>query len=405
MKASSFTVVHWAPHGLVALKHFHFSAKPCLTFNITPSVETFTQRANAGINITLLSICDLPALHPPSECSPTMKKCKGEGRRLFYYSLIHWWYTSSRMGDSIQTMKEWENPHPVCSTLGIWGSRFHLLQQTGWKLNIFMTAIILRTFKFSFFFFAVSWKILRPCCDKQHSRPSSESLRKRLSSWVCVLVHFRTSGSDEAQKPHEKANGDGRPPLDRASLELTSLSRTCLPSSSRVALWETYQTFLPPGQFDTTRTTAAGICTFADFNRIWLQKQASMKWRCEIFIDIYKLEDNKKNFRPATLWGSFLHWFGAAFPSELGKTKYVSLRVCVRATGDLPSLSRSINQKTMLPRQPTFLEKEFYVWYKLWKHYVTFRMAAICWSLSGLIKPLLCCWGTIFWQEKSKKVL
>lgn len=69
----------------------------------------------------------------------------------------------------------------------------------------------------------------------------------------------------------------------------------------------------------------------------------------------------------------------------------------------LLSLSMSSNQKTMSPQRPTFLEKEFHVWYKLWKHYVTFQMAAICWSLSGLIKPLLCCLGTIFWQEKIKK--
>lgn len=63
-------------------KHFHFLARPCLTFNITPSVETFTQRANAGTNITLLSICDLQALHPPSERSSTMEKRMGEGGSL-----------------------------------------------------------------------------------------------------------------------------------------------------------------------------------------------------------------------------------------------------------------------------------------------------------------------------------
>lgn len=162
MKALPFTVVRWASHGLVARKHFNFFAKSCLTFNITPSAETFTQRANAGTNITLLSIYDLPALHPPSQCSPTMEKCKGEGGRSHRHSLIHWCYTNSRIGDSIQTMKEWENPRPVFSTQGIWGSRFHLFQQIGWKLNIFMIAIVLGTFKFSFSFFAVSWKTQRP---------------------------------------------------------------------------------------------------------------------------------------------------------------------------------------------------------------------------------------------------
>lgn len=139
--------------------------------------------------------------------------------------------------------------------------------------------------------------------DKQHARPSSELQLKRLSTWVCVLVHCRTSASDEAQKLNEQINGDEHPSLGRASPQL----RTRLgPLSSHVALWETFQSFLSPIQFDTARTTAAGICTFADFHRIWLQKQASMKRRCEIFIDIYKLEENKKNFRPDTLWGCFL---------------------------------------------------------------------------------------------------
>lgn len=64
------------------------------------------------------------------------------------------------------------------------------------------------------------------------------------------------------------------------------------------ALWETHQSFVPLIQFD---TTAADFCTFADLDRIWLQKQASVKWRCKIFMDIYKLEGNKRNFRPDTL--------------------------------------------------------------------------------------------------------
>lgn len=153
MKAS-FTVAYWASHGLAALKRFHFFAKPYLTFNITPSVETFTRRANAGTNMTLLSICDLPTLHPPSECSPTMERRRGEGGILLCYSLIHRWYTSSRIGNMIQTMKEWEKPHPVCSTWGTWRRRFHLLQQIGW-IHIFMIAIILRIFKFAFLFCSV----------------------------------------------------------------------------------------------------------------------------------------------------------------------------------------------------------------------------------------------------------
>lgn len=72
------------------------------------------------------------------------------------------------------------------------------------------------------------------------------------------------------------------------------------PSFSPVALWETYQS-VPLIQFDTDCTAAADICTFTDFSMIWLQKQTSVKWRCKIFIDIYKLEGNKKNFRPDTL--------------------------------------------------------------------------------------------------------
>lgn len=73
------------------------------------------------------------------------------------------------------------------------------------------------------------------------------------------------------------------------------------PSFSPVALWETYQSVVPLIQSDTDCTAAADICTFADFSMSRLQKQTSVKWRCKIFIDIYKLEGNKKNFRPDTL--------------------------------------------------------------------------------------------------------
>lgn len=89
-------------HGLVVLKHFHCSANLCLLFNIIPSVETFTQRAETGTNRTLLSICDLPTPHPPSECIATMEKRKGEGGRLPRYSGSYWWYTSSRIEDWVQ---------------------------------------------------------------------------------------------------------------------------------------------------------------------------------------------------------------------------------------------------------------------------------------------------------------
>lgn len=89
-------------HGLVVLKHFHCSANLCLLFNIIPSVETFTQRAETGTNRTLLSICDLPTPHPPSECIATMEKHKGEGGRLPRYSGSYWWYTSSRIEDWVQ---------------------------------------------------------------------------------------------------------------------------------------------------------------------------------------------------------------------------------------------------------------------------------------------------------------
>lgn len=97
-----------ACHGLVPLKRFHCSANLCLLFNIMPSVEIFTQQAEMGTNITLLSICDLPALHPPSEWNATMEKCNGEGGRLPHYSGIYWWYTSSRIADSIQRTKVWK---------------------------------------------------------------------------------------------------------------------------------------------------------------------------------------------------------------------------------------------------------------------------------------------------------
>lgn len=96
------------------LKRFHCSANLCLPFNIIPSVETFTQRADMGTNITLLSICDLPALHPPSECNATMEKSKGEGGRLPRYSGIYWWYTSSRIADSIQRTKVCERLQTAC---------------------------------------------------------------------------------------------------------------------------------------------------------------------------------------------------------------------------------------------------------------------------------------------------
>lgn len=207
--------------------------------------------------------------------------------------------------------------------------------------------------------------------DKQHARPSSESQRNASApefvSW-CTAEHQILTKPRSCMSRKTETGIRCWAELLRSSRHWAEHALVLCPPALHCGK-PTRVFFL---QFDTARTTAAGICTFADFNGIWLQKQASMKRRCEIFIDIYKLEDNKKNFRPDTLWWSFLHWFGAVFPSELGKTKRVCLHVCVRATGNLPSLSTSINQKTMSPRRPTFLEKEFYAWYKLWKHYVTF---------------------------------
>lgn len=71
-------------------------------------IQSESRDGNKNTNITLLSICDLPALHPPSECSATMERSKGEGGRLPLYSGIYWWYTSSRIADSIQRIEVWE---------------------------------------------------------------------------------------------------------------------------------------------------------------------------------------------------------------------------------------------------------------------------------------------------------
>lgn len=104
MKKSDQVLCAW--HGLIASRHLNCSANLCLPFSIIPSVETFTERAGMGTNITLLSICDLLALHPPS--SATMEKSKGEGGGLPHYSGMYWWCTSSRITDSIRRTKVWE---------------------------------------------------------------------------------------------------------------------------------------------------------------------------------------------------------------------------------------------------------------------------------------------------------
>lgn len=99
-----------------ACKAFYFFANLCLAFNVIPSAETFTQRADTGTGITLLSICDLPAPHPRSECEATMEESEEEGGRLPHYSGAYWKYTSSRIAHSIQTTKVWENLLARCFT-------------------------------------------------------------------------------------------------------------------------------------------------------------------------------------------------------------------------------------------------------------------------------------------------
>lgn len=76
------------------------------------------RRADTGTSTTLLSICDLPAPHPRSECKATMEESKGEGGRLQHYSGVCWKYTSSRVAHSIQATKVWENLLARCFTRG-----------------------------------------------------------------------------------------------------------------------------------------------------------------------------------------------------------------------------------------------------------------------------------------------
>lgn len=106
------------PEWPCACKAFYFPQNVCLAFNIIPSAETCARRADTGTSITLLSICDLPAPHPHSECEATMEESKGEGGRLRHYSGVCWKYTSSRIAHSIQATKVWENLLARCFTRG-----------------------------------------------------------------------------------------------------------------------------------------------------------------------------------------------------------------------------------------------------------------------------------------------
>lgn len=283
-------------------------------------MKTFTQRANAGTNITLLSICDLAALRPPSECSLTMGK--GEGGSSLHYSVIHWRYTSSRTGDSIQTRKEWANPVPVCSAQeSCDGSASSLLHQIGHenfekRQNKHLESLQTlhgageRTFPSP----SLSLHYPEKFRGWSHvSRPHTNNSRSRStpyqhgSVFLCSSRRLTLSAALQNisfwQSP-EARRADRRRQVSVTEQSFSSahfIKQNFGPSFSPVALWETSPSFVPLIQFDTDCTAAADICTFTDFSMIWLQKQTSVKWRCKIFIEIYKLEGNKKNFRPDTL--------------------------------------------------------------------------------------------------------
>lgn len=197
---------------LMALWHSHFFANPCLPFNITPSVKTFSQRANAGTSITLLSICDLPALHPPSESSPTMEK--GEGGSALRYSVIHCRCTGSRTGDSIQfRQRKGEKIHSVCSAQEIWDGKkenFDKWQmQTSWeptdsvcgrrKIDLLFPLPVLKNVE-------TLSHLSRPRTSNTGSRvqdPTKKPPFPLLLQASRRALHRTTSGSDAAQKSRE----------------------------------------------------------------------------------------------------------------------------------------------------------------------------------------------------------
>lgn len=194
-------------------------------------MKTFTRRANAGTNITLLSICDLAALRPPSECSLTMENCRGEGGSSLGYSVIYWWYTSSRTGDSIQTVKEWENPVPVCSAQeNCDGADSSLLHQIGHenfdkRQNKHLESLQTlhgaeeRTFPSPSLSLRYPGKFrdLEPCFQAPHKQQQSPEPppTNTLAFFFAPpgvshsVLHCRTSASDKAQKPHGRQTEAG----------------------------------------------------------------------------------------------------------------------------------------------------------------------------------------------------
>ena len=181
-------------------KRFHCSANLCLPFNIIPSVETFTRRADTGTNTTLLSICDLPALHPPSECNATMEKSKAEGGRLPRYSAIYWWYTSSRIADSIQRIKVWERLQIhlrdiFCAECEAFKKRIQSITQEKWRLK-------------SVIIFFIYTQYDRPCyrLDFSGTQPTNLTFTHYYSHFGDPLIRILRKNTKNTGWANDKSN-------------------------------------------------------------------------------------------------------------------------------------------------------------------------------------------------------
>lgn len=281
---------------LMALWHFHFFANPCLPFNITPSVKTFTQRANAGTNITLLSICDLPALCPPSEGSPTMEK--GEGGSTLRYSVIHCRCTGSRTGDSIQyRQRKSEKIHSVCSAQEIWdgkdSSLLHQMEKENfdkWRMQTSCepSDSVYGRRKIDPLSLSLSGKIPRPWATSPDPTQATRAAESRIPPKSLNTLAFSLCSS---RRRAERCTARHQVLMQprRAEKQVSVIEQSFCPahfiaqnmhlghSFPPAALWETYQSFVPCSSHPVWHNS----CWFLHFLR-FRQNLASETGQCEM---------------------------------------------------------------------------------------------------------------------------